>query len=290
MVSGQVATCSMRPASRPRRAGGPGRDGLSRAYAAPKSAPFCTWSTKPMGHQLSPRVTSLPKIAMSSYLESKSRSSSGSSSVITTVATAPATPPRKLVCATDQASQGCCARTTDVLSWMKPRLQISEDGTHDEHPPAQDEVLQVVRQALDVFARLLFEAVHFDDLRDQHVIGLTGRLPGHVRRAREMPVRHRVQRPADDVPIPRHEPLKVLGELRGAQLEPQQKGRGRTDPRSVMHTRRATNACRLQRRGRDSNPRDGSTPPNGFQDRRIQPLCHPSVTRVEISPAVPSNA
>ena len=43
---------------------------------------------------------------------------------------------------------------------------------------------QVVRQALDVFARLLLEALHFDDLRDQHVIGLTDRLSGHVRRAR----------------------------------------------------------------------------------------------------------
>ena len=28
------------------------------------------------------------------------------------------------------------------------------------------------------------------------------------------------------------------------------------------------------RRGRDSNPRDGGNPPNGFRDRRIQPLCH----------------
>jgi hypothetical protein len=36
---------------------------------------------------------------------------------------------------------------------------------------------QVVRQALDVVARLLLEAVHFHDLRDQHVIGLTDGLP-----------------------------------------------------------------------------------------------------------------
>src|SRR4051794_2626805 len=34
---------------------------------------------------------------------------------------------------------------------------------------------------------------------------------------------------------------------------------------------------RRKRRGRDSNPRGRSTRPNGFQDRRIQPLCHPSV-------------
>ena len=32
----------------------------------------------------------------------------------------------------------------------------------------------------------------------------------------------------------------------------------------------------LWRRRRDSNPRDGGYPPNGFRDRRIQPLCHPS--------------
>src|SRR5437867_8447606 len=107
-----------------------------------------------MGRQSSPRVTSLPKILMSSYLESKRRWSSASSSVITPVATAPATPPRKLVCITDQASQGFCASTTDVSSWVKPRPRMSEDGTHDEHPSARDEVRQVVRQALDVFARL----------------------------------------------------------------------------------------------------------------------------------------
>ena len=39
---------------------------------------------------------------------------------------------------------------------------------------------QVVRQPLDVFARLLLEALHFDDLGDQHVIGLTDGLSGHV--------------------------------------------------------------------------------------------------------------
>ena len=32
----------------------------------------------------------------------------------------------------------------------------------------------------------------------------------------------------------------------------------------------------LQRRGRDSNPRRRNLPRNGFRDRRIQPLCHPS--------------
>jgi glutathione S-transferase len=33
---------------------------------------------------------------------------------------------------------------------------------------------------------------------------------------------------------------------------------------------------RGQRRGRDSNPRRRNLPRNGFRDRRIQPLCHPS--------------
>ena len=104
-------------------------------------------------------------------------------------------------------------------------------------------MLQVVRQALDVFASLLLEALHSDDLRDQHVVGLTDRLSGHVRRPRKAPIRHGVQRPADDVPIPRHQPLKVLGELRRAQLKPHEKGRGRAHPWSVMHDR-TWNACR----------------------------------------------
>ena len=39
---------------------------------------------------------------------------------------------------------------------------------------------QVVRQALDVFARLLLEALHLDDLGDQHVIGLTDGLSVRV--------------------------------------------------------------------------------------------------------------
>src|SRR5207248_4771114 len=201
----------MMPASRPRTTADPGKDGLSRAYAAPKIAPFCTWSAKPMGRQSSPRVTSLPRISTWSYLESKRRWSSGCSSVITTVATAPATAPRKLVC-----SIGLIA---------VHRSRISKDGTHDEHPPARDEMCQVVRQALDVFAPLLLPALHLDDLRDQHVIGSTDRLSGHVRRPRQTPVGHRVQRPADNVPILRHQTLKVFGQLRGAQLKPHEKGR-----------------------------------------------------------------
>ena len=52
----------------------------------------------------------------------------------------------------------------DLIALHRPR--ISTDGTHDQHPPARDKMLQVVRQALHVFAPLLLGAVHFDDLRD----------------------------------------------------------------------------------------------------------------------------
>src|SRR6185436_13238364 len=99
-------------------------------------------------------------------------------------------------------------------------MTFSKDGTHDEHPPARDEMRQVVRQALDVFARLLLEALHFDDLGDQHIIGLTDGLSGQVRRPRKPPIRDRVQRLADDVAILRHQTLKVLGQLRRTQLKP----------------------------------------------------------------------
>src|ERR671922_1548633 len=93
---------------------------------------------------------------------------------------------------------------------------------------------QVVRQALDVLARLLLEALHFEDLGDQHVIGLTDGLSGHVRRPRKPPIRDGVQRPADDFAILRHQTLKVLGQVRRTQLKPHEKGRWRTHPRSVV--------------------------------------------------------
>ena len=118
-----------------------------------------------------------------------------------------------------------------AVALHQPR--ISKDGTQDEHPPARDEMRQVVRQALDVFARLLLEAVHFEDLGHQHVIGLTDGLSGHVRRPRKPPLRDRVQRPADDVAILRHQTLKVLGQLRRTQLKPHEKGRRRAHSRSV---------------------------------------------------------
>ena len=83
-----------------------------------------------------------------------------------------------------------------------------------EHPAVRDEMGQIVGEALHVFASLLFEAVDFDDLGDQDVIGLTDRLSGHVSRPRKPPLRHGVQRPADDVPIVGHQALKVVGQLR----------------------------------------------------------------------------
>src|SRR5918994_7529283 len=113
----------------------------------------------------------------------------------------------------------------------------SKNGAQDEHPPVRDEMRQVVRQALDVFARLLLEAVHSEDLGDQHVVGFTDGLSGHVRRPHKPPIRDRVQRPADDVAIVRHQTLKVLGQLRRTQLKPHDEGRRRTHPRSVMDNR-----------------------------------------------------
>src|SRR4051812_34656333 len=109
---GQAATCSTRPTARPRRTAGPGRDGVSRAYAAPKIAPFCTWRAKPMGspvvaprHELAQDLDVVVPELEQAFIE-------GCSSVITPVAIAPATAPRKLVCGTGQACQGFCAGTT----------------------------------------------------------------------------------------------------------------------------------------------------------------------------------
>jgi hypothetical protein len=52
-------------------------------------------------------------------------------------------------------------------------------------------MVQVVRQALDVLARLLLEALNFEE-------------------PRKPPIRDGVERPADDVAILRHQTLKVL--------------------------------------------------------------------------------
>jgi hypothetical protein len=66
---------------------------------------------------------------------------------------------------------------------------------------------------------------------------LTDGLSGHVRRPRKPPIRDRVQRPADDVAILRHQALKVLGQVRRTHLKPNEKSRRRTHPRSVVDNR-----------------------------------------------------
>ena len=77
---------------------------------------------------------------------------------------------------------------------------------------------QVILQALNVFAALLLEAIDFDDLGNQYVIGLTDGLSGNVHWPSKAPLRHCVQRPADDVPIrtsgaqsPRPAPASATG-------------------------------------------------------------------------------
>ena len=48
--------------------------------------------------------------------------------------------------------------------------------------------------------------------------------------------------------------------------------------------------CRSSlRKGGDSNSRDGGCPPAGFQDRCIQPLCHPSPVRAMKASRPPAN-
>ena len=53
-----------------------------------------------------------------------------------------------------------------------------------------------------------------------------------------------------------------------------QRSRGRSQ--QPTQTRQIPPQTALQRRGRDSNSRYANKTHNGFRDRRIQPLCHPS--------------
>lgn len=84
---------------------------------------------------------------------------------------------------------------------------------------------------------------------------------------------------------------RVSGESRGRQAPPERGGalrRQRAGRDSTLGAgvarRKALGLPPLpygaptaqERRGRDSNPRDRGYRSNGFQDRRIQPLCHPS--------------
>jgi hypothetical protein len=50
--------------------------------------------------------------------------------------------------------------------------------------------------------------------------------------------------------------------------------------RGVRRARFAASS-EYERRGRDSNPRRTEMARNGFRDRRIQPLCHPSEMDLE---------
>jgi len=134
--------------------------------------------------------------------------------------------------ASSRADRPICPHSVRAVRGYRHRDFKGRDA--HEHPPARDEMLQVVRQPLDVFARLLLEAVHFDDLGDQHVIGLTDGLSGHVRRPREPPIRNRVQRPVDDVAILRHQTLKVLGQLRRNAAETTSQGSPENSSRSVV--------------------------------------------------------
>src|SRR5438067_6738883 len=82
--------------------------------------------------------------------------------------------PAKLTVGSDSAEVGNTApNPPEVWGVCSPfhRPRVSKDRTHHEHPPARDEMRQVVRQALDLFACLFLEAFHRDDLGDQHVIG-----------------------------------------------------------------------------------------------------------------------
>jgi hypothetical protein len=95
---------------------------------------------------------------------------------------------------------------------------------------------QVMRQALNVFAPLLLEALHSDDLGNRHVIGLTDGLSRHVRRSGKAPIPH-VSSDPRRMSHPRHQTLNILGQLRRAQLKPCERGRVRADPLSVVHNR-----------------------------------------------------
>jgi hypothetical protein len=89
---------------------------------------------------------------------------------------------------------------------------------------------------------------------------------------------------SDSTPPSWRRPMAIRGEWRGNEIC--EKGRswtcvdaielGRPQGDDVAYSPVNNTNLRRKRKGRDSNPRDGSTPPNGFQDRRIQPLCHPS--------------
>jgi hypothetical protein len=53
------------------------------------------------------------------------------------------------------------ARATDRVARV-----LLEDGLHDEHPAGGDEMSRVIREALDLLARLFCPAIYFGDFGD----------------------------------------------------------------------------------------------------------------------------
>jgi hypothetical protein len=122
-----------------------------------------------------------------------------------------------------------------LIALQRPR--ISRTGRRTSIPRLETRCAKSSAKRWTCSLACLLEALHFNDLGDQHVIGLTDGLSGHVRRPRKPPIRDRVQRPADDVAVLRHQTLKVLGQLRRTQLKSHEKGRRRTHPRGVERRR-----------------------------------------------------
>jgi hypothetical protein len=90
-----------------------------------------------------------------------------------------------------------------------------------------------------------------------------------------MPVRKRPGRCRGATAGHRGTTIAPLERFSGPTATPRRVTRG---PERRSHKRLCTGKHQaLKRRGRDSNPRSRGYRLNGFQDRRIQPLCHPSV-------------
>jgi hypothetical protein len=118
---------------------------LSRAHAAPTIAPFCTWSAEPIGCQL--------VAARHELVQDLDIVVLGVEEVLV----------ERLL---ERHHHGRDRARTPPSQARLQAASVSKDGAHDEHPPARDEMLQVVREALNVLAPLLLEALDFDDLRD----------------------------------------------------------------------------------------------------------------------------
>src|SRR3954463_5815275 len=191
-----------------------------RAMRSARSSTAVVWQPSPARHPprngASASRTSSSAQTVTSYACSPPLSRTGSSGSTSEPPTRSQEPRKRSRKHSKGAAAPSCSNHERFALAQSAWERSLEDGTHDEHPPARHEMRQVVLQAFDQFARLLLEALHCDDLRDQDVIGLTERLSGHVRRPRKTPLRHRVQRSADDVTIARHQALKVVGQLWGA--------------------------------------------------------------------------